>query len=214
MIWQKNKSKTKKNKQINSPKGMLMEKNKPRLILITGGVRSGKSSFAETLAGKLGKKITFIATAQALDKEMEDRIAQHRANRPVHWETYEEPYQVAQVIQKVGEKTEVILLDCLTLLVSNFMQDYQEDSSNNDLAEKIIGKIKEITSEAAQCPATVIIVSNEVGLGLVPANPMGRFFRDILGKANQIIASSSDEVYLMVAGISLLIKGKSDEAYL
>jgi len=193
-----------------------MKPKKPKIVLITGGVRSGKSSFAEKLAGNLGQKIAFIATAQSLDKEMEDRIAQHRANRPVHWETYEEPYQVAQVIQKVREKTEVevILLDCLALLVSNLMQNYQQDSSNNGLAEKIIWKINEITSEATQCSATVIIVSNEVGLGLVPANPMGRFFRDILGKANQIIASSSDEVYLMVAGIPLLIKGKSDEAYL
>lgn len=186
----------------------------PKLILITGGVRSGKSSFAEKLAGNLGQKIAFIATAQSLDKEMEDRIAQHRANRPVHWETYEEPYQVVQVIQKVGEKTEVILLDCLTLLVSNFMQNYQEDSSNDDLAEKIIEKIKEIISEAAHCSATVIIVSNEVGLGLVPTNSMGRFFRDMLGKANQIIASSSDQVYLLVAGIPLLIKGKNNEPYL
>ena len=193
-----------------------MKPKKPKIVLITGGVRSGKSSFAEKLARNLGQKIAFIATAQSLDKEMEDRIAQHRANRPVHWETYEEPYQVAQVIQKVREKTEVevILLDCLALLVSNLMQNYQQDSSNNGLAEKIIWKINEITSEATQCSATVIIVSNEVGLGLVPANPMGRFFRDILGKANQIIASSSDEVYLMVAGIPLLIKGKSDEAYL
>jgi len=193
-----------------------MKPKKPKIVFITGGVRSGKSSFAEKLARNLGQKIAFIATAQSLDKEMEDRIAQHRANRPVHWETYEEPYQVAQVIQKVREKTEVevILLDCLALLVSNLMQNYQQDSSNNGLAEKIIWKINEITSEATQCSATVIIVSNEVGLGLVPANPMGRFFRDILGKANQIIASSSDEVYLMVAGIPLLIKGKSDEAYL
>ncbi len=191
-----------------------MSQVKPKLILITGGVRSGKSVFAEKLAGKFGKKITFIATAQPLDREMAERIAQHRASRPVQWETYEEPYQVSQVIQKVGQKTEVILLDCLALLVSNLMQDYQEKTSNQKLADNIIGKIDEIVREALRCSATVIIVSNEVGLGLVPANPMGRFFRDILGKANQIISSSSDQVYLMVAGIPLLIKGKSDEAYL
>jgi len=190
-----------------------MNQSKPGLILITGGVRSGKSFFAETLAGKLGKKITFIATAQALDEEMAERIKQHRANRPVQWETYEEPYKVAQVIQRVGQNTEVILIDCLTLLVSNPMQDYQEGLPNQNLTDSIIGEINEIIREAAQCPARVIIVSNEVGLGLVPANPMGRFFRDILGQVNQIIASSSDQVYLMVAGIPLLIKGKSDEAY-
>jgi len=191
-----------------------MNQIKPKLILITGGVRSGKSLFAESFAEKLGGEISFVATAQALDEEMAERIKQHRTNRPFQWKTYEEPYQVAQVIQKVGEKTEVILLDCLALLVSNFMQDYQEGIPNQSLADSIIGKINEITSEALQCPVTVIIVSNEVGLGLVPVNPMGRFFRDILGKANQIIASSSDQVYLMVAGIPLLIKGKSDETYL
>ncbi len=190
-----------------------MRKNRLKLILITGGVRSGKSSFAEKLAAKLGEKIVFIATAQALDEEMEDRITQHRANRPFHWKTYEEPYQVAQVIQQVGQSTEVVLVDCLTLLISNLMQDYREGSSNEDLAHKIIRKIEKIIQESLKCQATIIIVSNEVGLGLVPANPMGRFFRDMLGKANQLIAAQSNRVYLMVSGIPLLIKGNSNEKY-
>ena len=190
-----------------------MKQKRPKIVLITGGVRSGKSIFAEKLAGNIGRKITFIATAQAFDEEMTNRITKHQFNRPKHWETYEEPYQVAQVIQKVGEKTEVVLIDCLTLLVSNLMQDYREDTSNNHLAKNIIKQMKEIVRESLQCPATVIIVSNEVGLGLVPANAMGRFFRDILGQANQIIGADADWVYLMTAGIPLLIKGKSDEAY-
>jgi len=191
-----------------------MKQKRPKIVLITGGVRSGKSSFAEKLAGNIGRKVTFIATAQELDEEMKDRIAKHRYNRPKHWETHEEPYQVAQVIQKVGEKTEVVLIDCLTLLVSNLMQDYREDESNNHLAKKIIKQIKEMVRESLQCSATIIIVSNEVGLGLVPANPMGRFFRDILGQANQIIGADADQVYFMVSGIPLLIKGESNEAYL
>lgn len=190
-----------------------MKHKRPKIVLITGGVRSGKSSFAEKLAGNIGRKVTFIATAQALDEEMTDRIAQHRANRPVHWETYEEPYKVARVIQRVGQKTEVILIDCLTVLVSNLMQDYREDTSNNNLTKNIIKQIKEIVRESLKCSATVIIVSNEVGLGLVPANPMGRFFRDILGQTNQIIGADADRVYFMTAGIPFLIKGKSDEAY-
>ena len=190
-----------------------MKQKRPKIVLITGGVRSGKSFFAEKLAGNIGRKVTFIATAQALDEEMTDRIAKHQSNRPKHWETHEEPYQVAQVRQKVGEKTEVVLIDCLTLLVSNLMQDYREDASNNILAKNIIMQIKKIVRESLQCSATVIIVSNEVGLGLVPANPMGRFFRDILGQANQIIGADADRVYFMTAGIPLLIKGKSDEAY-
>ena len=191
-----------------------MKQKRPKIVLITGGVRSGKSFFAEKLAGNIGRKVTFIATAQALDEEMTDRIAKHQSNRPKHWETHEEPYQVVQVIQKVGEKTEVVLIDCLTLLVSNLMQDYREDESNNHLAKKIIKQIKEMVRESLQCSATNIIVSNEVGLGLVPANPMGRFFRDILGQANQIIGADADHVYFMVSGIPLLIKGESNEAYL
>jgi len=190
-----------------------MKQKRPRIVLITGGVRSGKSSFAEKLAGKISRKVTFIATAQALDADMTERIAKHQSNRPKHWETYEESYQVAQIIQKVGEKTEVVLIDCLTLLVSNLMQDYREDILKNNLAKSIIKQIKEIVRESLQCPATVIIVSNEVGLGLVPANPMGRFFRDTLGQANQIIGADADQVYFMTAGIPLLIKGKIDEAY-
>lgn len=190
-----------------------MKQKRPKIVLITGGVRSGKSSFAEKLAGHIGTKVTFIATAQALDEEMTERIAKHQANRPKHWETYEEHYKVAQIIHKMGEKTEVVLIDCLTLLVSNLMQDYREDTSNNNLAKNIIKQIKDIVRESLKCSATVIIVSNEVGLGLVPANPMGRFFRDILGQANQIIGADADRVYFMTAGIPFLIKGKSDEAY-
>ncbi len=184
-----------------------MNQNQVRLILITGGVRSGKSTFAEKLAAKLGKKVAFIATAQALDEEMEQRIAHHLQNRPSHWETFEEPYQVSEVIRKVGQETEVILVDCLTLLISNLMREYQEGSSNQKLDDTITQRINEIIELSCQSKAVVIVVTNEVGFGLVPANPMGRFFRDILGKANQLIAAKSDCVYLMVAGIPISIKG-------
>lgn len=188
-----------------------MKQVREKLILVTGGVRSGKSSFAESLAGKLGDNITFIATAQALDREMGERIAQHRAGRPIHWKTIEEPYQVEQIINEVGSKTDVILVDCLTLLVSNLMQDYGEEVFNRSLADEIMKVIDRITGASLQCRGTVIIVSNEVGLGLVPANPMGRFFRDILGKANQKIAAQADRVYLLVAGIPMQIKGNRHE---
>jgi|LDZT01.1.fsa_nt_gi adenosylcobinamide kinase/adenosylcobinamide-phosphate guanylyltransferase len=190
-----------------------MNKRLPKLVLITGGVRSGKSTFAQNIAENFGKKITFIATAQALDKEMKERIAKHKANRPKHWETHEEPYQVAKVISRTGQGSDVIVIDCLGLLVSNLMQDYQEKGFNNLLADNIIKNIQEIVAEALKCPATVIIVSNEVGLGLVPENAMGRFFRDILGQANQLIATNADRVYLMVTGIPLLIKENNDEKH-
>jgi len=190
-----------------------MEKRLPKLILITGGVRSGKSTFAQNMAESFGKKISFIATAQALDKEMEERIAKHRANRPKDWVTREEPHQVAKVISADGQNKDVILIDCLGLLVSNLMQNYPEKTANSMLADEIVENIQEIVAEALKCPATVIIVSNEVGLGLVPENTMGRFFRDILGQSNQLIASNADKVYLMVAGIPLLIKENNDEKY-
>jgi adenosylcobinamide kinase / adenosylcobinamide-phosphate guanylyltransferase len=185
----------------------------PKLILITGGVRSGKSSFAETLAGKISKNVAFIATAQPLDKEMADRIEKHRADRPANWKTYEEPFNVGEIVSSIGKEVEVIIIDCLTLLVSNLMQDYQEGSLNKKLHGKIIKEINEIVRESLKGNATVIIVSNEVGLGLVPTNSMGRFYRDILGYANQIIANNAEQVYLLVVGIPLLIKGNSDETY-
>lgn len=188
-----------------------MEKKKSKLIFITGGARSGKSTFAESLALKTGKKIVYIATGQALDEEMEERIAEHRRRRPKNWQTFEEPEQVDRVIREIGQETDIILVDCLTLLVSNLISDFKEDSSREDFYFKINSKIGLIAEAALKSNATIIIVSNEVGSGLVPDNPMGRFFRDMLGKANQSIAGKADQVYLVVSGIPLLIKGSQDE---
>lgn len=184
-----------------------MNQYKPKLILITGGVRSGKSSFAESLAMKIGGEIAYIATAQALDEEMTRRIAAHRQMRPKTWKTYEEAYQVERVIREIGYNVDVILIDCLTLLVSNLISDIKEGTSQLEMSTKIREKIEIIIREALQCEASVIIVSNEVGMGLVPTNPLGRFFRDTLGQVNQTIALNADQVYLLVAGIPLLLKG-------
>lgn len=188
-----------------------MEKYKPKLILITGGARSGKSSFAESLAQKMSENISYIATAQALDEEMRERITEHRKRRPKNWKTYEEPEQVDGIIQEIGAKAGVIIIDCMTLLISNLISDYSEKSSKDIFASKVQEKIEHIIEASLECQATVIIVSNEVGSGLVPTNHIGRFYRDMLGKANQRIASHSDLVYFMVAGIPLLIKGNKDE---
>jgi len=188
-----------------------MDQFRKNLILITGGVRSGKSSFAKDLAEKFGKKVVFIATAQPLDAEMQDRITLHKKNRPSHWRTFEEPYHLDQAIKKAGKESEVILIDCLGLFISNLMKEFKEDADNEELTKSVLQKIEGIIKESRNTKATVIIVSNEVGLALVPANPMGRFFRDILGQANQIIASTADEVYLLISGIPLLIKGNNNE---
>ncbi len=189
-----------------------MEKSKPKLILITGGVRSGKSSFAESLAEKMSKRVAYIATAQGLDNEMKERIAEHRKRRPKYWKTFEETEQVAVIIERINSSTDVVIIDCLTLLVSNLISDFQEEiSKQHELFTKVLKEVDLIIKAVLKSEATVIIVSNEVGLGLVPANPIGRFYRDILGKANQSIASYSDQVYFMVSGIPLLIKGKNNE---
>ena len=188
-----------------------MKQGRPKLILITGGVRSGKSSFAEALAQELGSKIAYIATGQAFDKEMAERISKHRQRRPQHWQTYEEPEQVEEIIPEIGSTAEVIIIDCLNFLVANLISDYKEEEPKGPLASKIRDKIDALVSEALKSPATIILVSNEVGSSLVPVNPAGRFFQEQLGQANQAIALHAELVYLMVAGIPLLIKGVRDE---
>lgn len=188
-----------------------MIKQKPKLILITGGARSGKSTFAESLAQKMGEHITYIATAQALDEEMRERIAEHRKRRPINWQTIEETAHVDKIINDTGTQAGAIIVDCMTLLISNLISDFNGKSSKDTFTSKVREKIEHIIEASLKCQATVIIVSNEVGSGLVPTNSTGRFYRDILGQANQFIARNADLVYLLVAGIPLLIKGNKDE---
>jgi len=169
-----------------------------KLIFVTGGARSGKSVFAQKLANRLNKKVTYIATAQARDKEMELRIKIHRKNRPAHWKTVEMEKNITEVLSRVAEKSEVILLDCLTLLISNLLLSGEK---------KILKEIRRLVDEVKRAKATVLIVSNEVGMGIVPNNNLARRFRDIAGRANQIVAQAADEVYLVVSGIPVKVKG-------
>lgn len=165
------------------------------MIFILGGARAGKSSFAVELAQKLNKKVTFIATAIPIDSEMRERIKNHRNARPKNWKTIE---VVNDLDKKIGqEKSGVILIDCLTIYVSHLM-NYNQDKILNQIKE-IIGAIKKSNSE-------VIVVSNEAGCGLVPNNKLGREYRDVLGKANQMFALAADEFYVMFAGIPVNIK--------
>lgn len=171
-----------------------------RITLILGGARSGKSTYALNLAKKY-KKVAFVATCQGLDKEMRERIKLHKESRPKHWETFEEPRDPAKLLDKIKNSFDCILIDCLTLLVSNLVL-------SGDKQEKIIRKFTELLSVLAMKKAKIILVSNEVGLGLVPANKLGREFRDIAGKINQIAAGKADEVLFMAAGLPMSIKGK------
>ncbi|MCD6183208.1 MAG: bifunctional adenosylcobinamide kinase/adenosylcobinamide-phosphate guanylyltransferase [Thermovirga sp.] len=180
-----------------------MERGK--LILVTGGARSGKSSFAEKLAKEANKDVTYLATCQALDEEMALRIEEHKKRRPKNWKTIEEPLNASSVIEKEGKSDRVILLDCLALLVANLIFS-KGDSTSELIDQAVLNEIKTLAKISKDVPASVIIVTNEVGMGIVPEFPLGRAYRDTLGKANQILASEADEVYLLVCGIPVNVK--------
>lgn len=177
-----------------------------RLTLILGGARSGKSSYAQSLAEETGKSVTFLATAQALDNEMSSRIQKHRAERPAHWETLEIPLDIATYLKQI--QTDVIILDCITLLVSNLLMQFVK----NDLVDEapfmssLQEEMNELLSALRNTDQHWFIISNEVGLGLVPEYQMGRVYRDALGWANQKLAREADKVIFMVAGIPTAIK--------
>lgn len=171
-----------------------------KITLILGGARSGKSSYALSLAKK-HKNVAFIATCQGLDKEMCQRIKIHKESRPKHWKTFEEPKELAKLIGKMNKGFDCIVVDCLTLLVSNLVL-----AGNSQ--KQIVEEIQELLQVLKKIKARVILVSNEVGLGLVPANRLGRDFRDLAGKLNQIVAGKAGEVLFMAAGLPMKLKGK------
>jgi adenosylcobinamide kinase/adenosylcobinamide-phosphate guanylyltransferase len=176
------------------------------LTLILGGARSGKSSHAQRLAEATGKSVTFIASAQALDEEMSARIQKHRRERPAGWETLEIPLAVASHAEQI--KSEVVILDCLTLLVSNLLMQFVTEDLVDEAAfgQAVQKELQELIRMLRARQQDWIIISNEVGLGLVPAYPMGRVYRDGLGWANQHLAREADKVIFMVAGIPTVIK--------
>ena len=178
-----------------------------RLTLILGGARSGKSAYAEEQARASRRKVLFVATATAGDAEMEQRIQKHRASRPVDWETLEAPLGTAQAILARNSAADVLILDCITLLVSNVLLQMPEDTAAEAVIEKVAAELDALLAAHARLGGEWFVVSNEVGLGLVPAYALGRVYRDVLGWANQRLAKAADRVVLMVAGIPMLIKG-------
>ncbi len=162
------------------------------LIFVTGGARSGKSSFALEMARELGgDDVTCVATAERSDQEMTDRIARHQLERPKAWKTIEAPREIFLS----DLKSRVVLLDCLSLFVSNLLLD--------GLEEVILERVRQLLEVRTQ---TLIVVSNEVGMGLVPEYSLGRQFRDVLGRANQLVARASTQAFLIVAGIPMRLK--------
>lgn len=183
-----------------------------KIILILGGARSGKSKFAEMVArSKGGAEVIYLATSEVRDDEMEERIRKHRQTRPATWETVEEPYQVSQVLAGLPAGR-VVLLDCITVLISNLLLQ----GENVGIEEKefepagkepeVMQEIKAIIAAARKKNLDLILVSNEVGQGLIPMYKLGRQYRDIAGRVNQLLAEAADEVYLCIAGLPVEIK--------
>ena len=170
------------------------------LIFIIGGARSGKSSFAERLAEAEDGRVLYVATAEALDDDMERRIAKHRQQRPAEWTTVEEPVEIDSVLPTALEGFDVCLLDCLTLWVSNLLLKMEDEP---DVEQQILGSAERLLEVYERSEATWIVVSNEVGLGVVPPSRLGAVYRDALGRVNQLVAAKADRVYFMVAGLAL-----------
>lgn len=185
-----------------------------KLTLILGGARSGKSSFAEARAAEAEGTVIYVATAQAFDEEMEERIRAHRASRPANWVTVEAPVAVAQALGNKAVEAEVVLLDCVTLMAMNaYGMGVEDDLEAQAAAEATLMKeVEQLLEVAADSEAVWLVVSNEVGLGLVPPSPLGRAYRDALGRANQRLAKATDEVIFMVAGLPTWVKGPTDSS--
>ena len=183
------------------------------LILILGGARSGKSAEAVRMArDRGGGKVLYVATADPGDDEMRFRIEKHRAERPAGWHTLEAPYNIGQAIGRQPDGYATIIVDCITLLVSNLVVD-RPDPYADAVQKSVVEEIAAIVQSAKAMPSAsrMIIVSNEVGTGLAPLTPLGRAFRDLVGQANQTLATAADRAVLMVAGLALLLKGEEPE---
>jgi adenosylcobinamide kinase / adenosylcobinamide-phosphate guanylyltransferase len=179
-----------------------------KLTFLLGGARSGKSSHAQKLAQETGKSVTFLATAQALDDDMSARIKRHQEDRPADWVTLEIPSNIAKALRANPIKTEIVLLDCITLLANNLFMPFIKDDSVDEARafEAMQKEVDDLLAFIREGKQDWIVISNEVGLGVVPAYQMGRAYRDTLGWANQRIAREADEVCWMVAGIPVPIQ--------
>lgn len=169
------------------------------IVLVIGGCRSGKSRFAVECARGFQRKV-FVATCEALDEEMKKRVAKHQEDRGADWKTIEAPLALPDAIARCGAEADVILVDCLTLWISNMILKGETEEDVMTCLDELLGSIQKID-------CTVILVSNEVGAGIVPENPLARMFRDVAGMVNQKVAACADKVVWMVAGVPVKVKG-------
>ena len=189
-----------------------------KLTLILGGARSGKSTFAEQCAQELGgDSVLYVATSESKDEEMQQRVEKHRSVRPSAWGTVEASRNIAQALRRERSAAKVILLDCITFLVSNHLMEvagpegdpFDEPSADPfdaQIEADVVVEVEALIAYVQESEVEMLVVSNEVGLGVVPPYELGRAYRDILGRANQILARYADEVYLLVAGVPVKVK--------
>jgi adenosylcobinamide kinase / adenosylcobinamide-phosphate guanylyltransferase len=171
------------------------------ITLILGGARSGKSRLAQKLASRY-PSVVFVATATPVDDEMRHKIERHKADRPSDWVTVEEPISVDAVVREWAPRAGVMLVDCLTLYAANLL------SAEQNNAENVLPRAQSLFEALRKAETSIVLVSNDVGSGIVPAYPTGRAFRDLLGEINQQVAAIADNVAFMVAGLPIWLKGK------
>jgi adenosylcobinamide kinase/adenosylcobinamide-phosphate guanylyltransferase len=194
-----------------------MNTSKAGLTFVIGGARSGKSSYAVELASSLGCPTLYVATAEGLDPEMKTRIRRHRAGRPQTWRTLEEPLEFTQRIAAEAGAGSTVIVDCLTVWLGNLLERYVRDASKPRVAEtkqvrrQALAELRLLCNLPQQQRLNIIVISNEVGAGLVPPTPLGRVYRDLLGEVNQFVAGRADRVVLLVAGITVDLKSLTRE---
>ena len=185
---------------------------KSQIISCSGGARSGKSEFAERLALATKGLKAYVATGQAFDEEMVDRIKKHQERRGKIWNNFEVPLHLADEWENISQSADVILIDCLTMFTTNHMMAYgsirgQEDA--NRLEQTILSELDTLLDSIQSCEnKTVIFVTNEIGLGIVPDNKLARYFRDIAGRVNRAVASVADKLYLTISGVTIELKSQ------
>ena len=170
------------------------------IIFVTGGARSGKSRLAEELAERLGGPLVYIATGEPKDAEMRERITRHRKRRGPAWQTIEEPLNLVKAVREYDDSFNGILVDCITLWLANLLGNYADP-------QRVLDEVVSFIAAFPELKTPLIMVSNEVGMGVVPENPLARSFRDLAGEANELLAKAADKVYVMFSGLPLKLKG-------
>lgn len=185
---------------------------KSQIILCSGGARSGKSEFAERLALATAGRKAYVATGQAFDEEMIDRIKKHQERRGEIWNNFEVPLHLAKEWQNISQTADVILIDCLTMFTTNHMMAHgsiQGQQDANQLEATVLTELESLLASIKSCEdKTVIFVTNEIGLGIVPDNKLARYFRDIAGRVNRTVAAAADKLYVTISGVTIELKSQ------